>query len=233
MYIVGMFDLFEVKVFCGEDGSFGDCHGIIIDERRAINPALRLKIAAELKYAETVFINDFYDADVSFFAQTKQIPFAGSAALAAGAFIKELTGSEPKQLVSQNNAIPVKFESNNVWAEAELSILPAWNLKKYDTVEVIEQLDLANSRAVEHTLVWAWINESEGLIRARTFAPDWLLPEVEANGSGSMLLADKLKKEIMVIHGKSSKIEAKPLHNKKAKIGGFAAARRRPNRQIH
>lgn len=72
----------------------------------------------------------------------------------------------------------------------------------------------------EHTFAWAWINEDKGLIRARTFAPDWGIPEDEANGSGSMQLASILERKIEVIHGKGSIIYAKPEKSHFADVGG-------------
>jgi hypothetical protein len=45
-------------------------------------------------------------------------------------------------------------------------------------------------------------------IRARTFAPDWGVPEEEANGSGSMQLAHKLGRNLEILHGKGSIIRA-------------------------
>ena len=60
----------------------------------------------------------------------------------------------------------------------------------------------------------------KGLIRARTFAPDWGIPDDEANGSGAMKLAATLERSIEIIHGKGSVIYAKPWKADFADLGG-------------
>lgn len=71
-------------------------------------------------------------------------------------------------------------------------------------------------------MVWAWINKPKGLIRARTFAADWDIPEAQGNGSGSMLLASSVGRPIQIKHGKGSVIFAKPAPNNRADIGGWS-----------
>ncbi|MGH9421068.1 MAG: PhzF family phenazine biosynthesis protein, partial [Thermoanaerobaculia bacterium] len=68
--------------------------------------------------------------------------------------------------------------------------------------------------------VWAWIDERQGLIRARTFAPDWDIPEAQGNGSGSMVLAAIVDRVIEIKHGEGSVIFAKPAPDGSADIGG-------------
>jgi len=58
------------------------------------------------------------------------------------------------------------------------------------------------------------------------------LPEVEANGSGSMMLSAMLNRSITVIHGKGSRISAKPEPNSKAKLGGYVLINDAPINQL-
>jgi predicted PhzF superfamily epimerase YddE/YHI9 len=227
-----MADLYEARVFCDNSGHFGDRHGIIIDEKHAIDSSHRLAIAAKLGYAETIFINDSANADISFFAQTKEIPFAGTAALAVTGMLHTLTGKNPTRLVSQNHSIPVDVKDGLVWVDADLSIMPAWNHKRLGSVEEVERMKAKEAERLEHTMVWAWSDRESGTIRARTFATDWLLPEVEANGSGSMMLASRLRRPIVIKHGKGSKIFAESALNNRAKLGGHVVASGSPVRQL-
>ena len=84
----------------------------------------------------------------------------------------------------------------------------------------VEQLSPTETRKMKHTVVWAWIDEKRGIIRARTFAPDWGIPEDEANGSGAMKLAAKLDREIAVLHGKGSVIYVNPSKKDCVSLGG-------------
>jgi predicted PhzF superfamily epimerase YddE/YHI9 len=76
--------------------------------------------------------------------------------------------------------------------------------------------------AKPHTVAWAWIDEAKGLVRARTFAQDWGIPEDEANGSGSMQLAVNLRRKLTLRHGKGSIIHAQPSREVgHAEVGGL------------
>ena len=101
--------------------------------------------------------------------------------------------------------------------------MPNWNFEQLNNAELVEKLAVNETINKEHTFVWAWIDETKGLIRARTFANDWGIPEDEANGSGSMKLADTLKREITIIHGHGSVIHARPSKDNNAEVGGLVS----------
>jgi len=88
---------------------------------------------------------------------------------------------------------------------------PSPILEQLDNEDSIEALSPNDQPPREHSYVWAWVDQSlkVGKIRARTFLPDWGIAEEEANGSGSMLLADKLGRSLLIKHGKGSYIRAK------------------------
>ena len=154
-----MIDLYEAKVFSNENGAHGDKHGIIIDEERKINSAKRQSIAANLGYAETVFINDIDKADVSFFAQTGEISFAGTPALAVARMLEHLSGKQPASLVSMGNTIPLTFKGNAIWVDANVSIMPPWHHIQLKSASDVEKFDPAEAKKLEHTMVWAWSDE--------------------------------------------------------------------------
>ncbi|HUD44447.1 MAG TPA: hypothetical protein VMR41_02810 [Patescibacteria group bacterium] len=106
------------------------------------------------------------------------------------------------------------------WVRADISTMPLWHHKQMESVEEVERITLQETTKMEHTMVWAWIDENKGLIRARTFAKDWEIPEAEGNGSGAMLLANTLKRAIEIKHGKGSILYAKPAQNGFVDVGG-------------
>ena len=87
-------------------------------------------------------------------------------------------------------------------------------------MELVEQLPLADTATYKHTVVWAWQDQKSGIIRARTFAADWGIPEDQANGSGAMILAANFQRNLTIIHGEGSFIYAKPVDNNFAMVGG-------------
>jgi len=98
--------------------------------------------------------------------------------------------------------------------------MPPWQYKQLKNAEAVELIKLEETTSMEHTMVWGWIDEAKGTIRARTFASDWDIPEAEGNGSGSMVLAATLGRTIEVTHGKGAVIYARPAPDNCADIGG-------------
>ena len=67
---------------------------------------------------------------------------------------------------------------------------------------------------------WAWIDQQAGTVRARVFAARYGVPQDEACGSASMLLAAHLGRAITIQHGSGSLVQASPAPNGMADVGG-------------
>ena len=212
-----------LNVFTNENGEFGNPVGIIVDTENKIKSKNRQQIAMESGFSEIVFINNLETKDVSIFSPTRQIPFAGHALVGTSYFFNTVLNILTTEIVSMGKIIKSWRENGLTFVEADLSILPNWNFKEYKTPEEIEQITFQKSSFLEHTLIWSWVNKKAGTVRARTFAPDWGIPEDEANGSGSMLLASKLNRKLEIFHGKGSVIFTKPIGKKLAEVGGLVS----------
>jgi len=121
---------------------------------------------------------------------------------------------------SRDGEITAWQEDELTWVRGPLAIMPPWNYKQLEDAEAVEQIKLEETKDWQHTMVWAWIDEVKGLIRVRTFAADWDIPEAQGNGSGSVVLADKLGRPIEILHGEGAVIFAKPALNDCVDIGG-------------
>lgn len=208
------------RVFVDESGNFGDTVGVLIDENRELSVQRRQEIATSSGYDEVVFINDIQTRDISIYQPQNEISFAGTAALAAAGFFLQNDPNPRNHLICQQNVIPLSVENNILWVTAPLSLMPPWNIVNVVDAVRLEQMTAESEKKAEHTVFWQWQNEKEGLIRAKTFASDWDVPESEANGSGALLLATKQGRQITVVHGKGSVIYASPLSREEGKIGG-------------
>ena len=111
-------------------------------------------------------------------------------------------------------------EEDRIWAQTSLPMLPQWHFTQRVSKREIEEMKVAFTKNIVHTMFWAWADKEKGLIRARTFAYDWGIPEAEGNGSGAMLLATMVKRHIVIEHGKGSVLFARPESNISASIGG-------------
>jgi len=149
-----------------------------------------------------------------------EIGFAGVGVLATAWLLAKLRGKPTDKMQSRDGEITAWQDGDLTWVRGPLSIMPPWNYNQLDSADAVEQIKLENTKSWLHTMSWAWIDESKGLIRARTFATDWDIPEAQGNGSGSMVLAAKLGQPIEIRHGNGAVIFAKPAENDSADIGG-------------
>lgn len=200
-----------VHVFTDEKGSFGSPAGVVVDEKKELSPERRQEITKQLGFSETVFINDTAKCDVSIFALQNEIPFAGAPLVGTAWYISKLKSSPISKVTCQGNDIQILHEDGLTWvATDKLSTLPTWNLLELANQDEVDSLLPTDEQVQEHTVAWAWVDKGlkVGKVRARTFAPDWGIVEEEANGSGSMLLANKLRCNLAIQHGQGSIINA-------------------------
>ena len=212
--------LCKIYVFVNKKGQFGNPLGIVIDDQQKLNKIERQKIAAKLNYSETVFVDDLNSPLVSIFNPTDDMDFSGYAVLGSAYFLKHILGKKFASIRCGTQQVTVTEDNQLIWITAPLAIMPPWNFKQLKTAKEIEQLTKEEFSNQKHLVVWAWIDEKKNLIRARTFAPDWGIPEDEANGSGAMRLATKLNQSLKIIHGLGSEIFAAPVDKNSAKLGG-------------
>lgn len=210
----------QLRVFTDAAGNLGDGATVIVDEGRLIPDSDRQALARRLGTGETAFVNDVGGASISIVHPHGEISFAGVAALAAARFFTEVRAEATFTMRGRAGDVAVAHDGEVTWVHAALDDMPAWRHEQLDSAEAIERLTLQDTAAWEHTMVWAWIDESQGLIRARTFAADWEIPEAQGNGSGSMQLAARLHRTLEVRHGRGAVIFARPAPEESAELGG-------------
>lgn len=212
-------NVFTVSVFVNSDNNFGNPVGIIIDEQEKLEPSQRQKIAKQLNYSETVFIDNINQGKVQIFNPLKPVKFAGHALLGTAWFLYQHTKNPPKNLICSDEKVSI-YQNDFYWIRGPLSITPNWQHIQIKSYEEVENLTQKQIQDYKHSLVWAWQDKKNKIIRARTFAPDWGISEDEANGSGSMQLAHLLQSELTIMHGQGSVIHAKPYDGNYVDVGG-------------
>lgn len=213
-------DAHYLRVFTDKDGGCGDVASVVIDEGRHVSDIERRAIADKLHTGETIFVNDVAKADISVVHPQGEIGFAGVGVLAAAWLLAMLGDGPIKAIHAQSGEIRTWQADGLTWARASLAIMPPWNYKQLDSPEEIENIMQKDTSGWLHTVAWAWADKDNGVIRARTFAADWDIPEAQGNGSGSMVLAVKLNRAIEVQLGEGAVIFAKPAANNCADVGG-------------
>ena len=221
-----MSNTYMLRVFTDADGQFGDAASVIIDEGRSIPDTERRNIARKLNTGETIFVNDVAIANISVVHSQGEIDFAGVGILAVAWFLARLSGKPLDHIQGRSGTITTWQENDITWARASLATMPPWQYKHLESAEAVENVQLEGTLKLEHTMMWAWMDEAKGLIRARTFASDWDIPEAQGNGSGSMVLAAQLDRPIAITHGEGSVIYASPAPGSCADIGGRIVEKR-------
>ncbi len=209
-----------LRVFVNNDNKFGNPVGIIQDEKRVLETTVRQVIATRLNFSESVFIDNAETGTVSIYNPKKEVNFAGHALVGTSYFLKMIRGHPLRFLVCKAGQLETYEEKGLTWIRSSLKGTPPWHHAQLQDAYAIENMPLTETKKLEHTVLWAWMEQNKGMVRARTFASDWGIPEDEANGSGSMQLASMLGCELEIHHGKGSVIYAKPTGDGFADVGG-------------
>ena len=67
---------------------------------------------------------------------------------------------------------------------------------------------------------WSWIDEGAATIRARCFIEEAGIAEDEATGSAAICLAAALERDIEILQGRGSRLDARYLGEGRAEVGG-------------
>lgn len=206
-----MVEVHLVRVFSNKEGQYGSPAGVVIDEGSHISAQKRQAIATQLGFSETVFVNSMSPVDVSIYGLQNEVNFAGAPLLGTAWLLAKLNGKPIDSISCNGKQIKVLEDETLTWIIVDdLEGTPPWHHDQLKTYQEVEALSVDDEPYKEHTYAWAWIDSSLKIarVRARTFAPDWGIPEEEANGSGSMQLAHKLGRNLEIIHGKGSLIRS-------------------------
>ncbi len=215
-----MQNTYKFQVFVTESSKFGDPVGLVIDEGRHIDLRERLRVTSEIGYVETAFVNSLATNDISIYHAQGEVDFAGSVLIGVSWQLAQLKGKPTQRLLCKRGQIEIWQEGDVYWLRAGLkNNIGNWDYEQLDIPGDVDKIDVADTGGWKK-MVWAWASESQGLIRARTFADRIGAPEVQGNGSGSMNLAGQLQREIIITHGEGSVIYARPASSNSAELGG-------------
>ncbi|MFE4518150.1 PhzF family phenazine biosynthesis protein [Kitasatospora sp. NPDC056783] len=205
---------FEVlRVFCGPDGSHGNELGVVRDGAAVPERADRQRIAHELGFSETVFVDDPGRGEIDIYTPSVRLPFAGHPCVGAA----WLLGVD--QLVTAAGEVAVRREDGLTRIEARPEWAPGRTLRQYGSAAEVEALEVPPPG--EWIYAWAWQDEPAGTVRARAFPGRGDgIDEDEATGAAALLLAASLGRALTVTQGRGSRLLAGPRPGGLAEVGG-------------
>jgi len=209
--------LHVLRVFVNDEGEFGNQLGVFLDGSE-VPEAERQRVAADLGFAETVFVDDRGTGACRIFTPGVELPFAGHPTVGTAWLLGE-HGEDPEALRPPAGEVAVRFEGDATFVSADPAWSPPFEYVQLASPTEVRALSPATAPGDE-VYVWAWIDESAGTVRARSFAGAVGIPEDEATGSAALALSDRIGREIVVHQGQGSIMSARPLAGGRAEVGG-------------
>jgi predicted PhzF superfamily epimerase YddE/YHI9 len=210
-------ELHVLRVFCGEDGGGGNPLGVFLDGAE-VSPEDRQRIAAELGFSETVFVDDAEGGEVRIFTPATELSFAGHPVVGTAWLLARERGALAS-LRPPAGEIPVRTDGELTFAAGRPEWMPAFEFVEVESAAEVEALG-GPPEGHDAVGVWAWVDEGAGVIRERVFAERYGIAEDEATGSAAITLSARLGRELKIRQGAGSRILARPLGNGMVEIGG-------------
>ena len=204
--------LHVLKVFVGDGGNGnpagGNPLGVFLDGQ-AIPEESRQRVAAELGFSETVFVDDQQTGSLRIFTPAAELPFAGHP-LVGSAWLLAREGVEVDALRPTPGKVPVRREGEMTYIAGRPEWAPPFEHIEYASPGEVDALD-GSPGGLGHAGTWAWEDEAAGRVRARVFVPALGVPEDEGTGSHAVGLCAMLGRPLTIRQGVGSRIEARPL----------------------
>ena len=210
-------DLHVLRVFTSEDGSWGNPLGVVLDGA-AVPAGERQRIAADLGFSETVFVDDPFAGEVRIFTPAVELDFAGHPVVGTAWLIAREHGSV-NVLRPPAGEVGARVEGPEAFVTAEPEWGPPWEWEHLGTPADVDAL---GGPLDGHDLIayWSWIDEAAGVVRARVFPVRIGIPEDEATGSAALRLCALIGREVEIRQGRGSLIRARPGPGVTVELGG-------------
>lgn len=203
-------DVTVLRVFTDSDGKFGNPLGVV--DNSTVAPVDRQRIATELGYSETIFIDlpqpGGTSAHAHIFTPATEIPFAGHPTVGASWWLREVD-LPVRTLQVPAGIVQVSYDDELAAISARSEWAPEFAIHDLPSIEELfaaEPDDYADD--VENYL-WTWVDEEKGVLRSRMFAANLGIPEDEATGSAAVRMTDYLSRDLTIIQGKGSVIHTR------------------------
>ncbi len=208
--------LHVLRVFVNEEGEWGNPLGVFLDGEQ-VAESDRQRVAAELGFSETVFVDDPAAGRLGIYTPQVELPFAGHPTVGA-AWLLARERKPVGTLRPLAGKIRVRYDGDMTYVAAKPEWAPPFEYRQLDSPAELRSLSAPAQGA--NTYAWAWIDESAGTVRARSFVPEAGIAEDEATGSAAIALCAQLNQPITVHQGHGSVLLCEPLADGLVEVGG-------------
>ncbi|WP_051467022.1 PhzF family phenazine biosynthesis protein [Actinomadura oligospora] len=211
-----------IRAFIGPDDRNG-AFALVVFEPAPLSDEECADLAVRLGVPATVFVSDAAEGRIRIFGSYgSEISFGGHPVLAT-IDVLHRRGHAPREIRTKAGSVACARDGEGV---NRLIAPAAWSKpwRHYPMASAAEIEALTElPEGEDFTQVWAWMDEAEGTVRARLWAPRINKPEDEACGSASMILAQRLGRPLTVLHGRGSIIHVRPVDDTLVELGGRCA----------
>jgi predicted PhzF superfamily epimerase YddE/YHI9 len=212
-----MAQLHVLRVFCDAEWSFGNPLGVFLDGEE-IPEERRQGVAAELGFSETVFVDDAASGRMRIFTPGLELDFAGHPSVGT-AWLLGKERAPVSVLRPPAGEVEVRVDGGRTFVAARPEWGPDWKLIQLEDALAVEETT-APPEGEELACIWAWVDDPEGTVRSRCFSLEDGVGEDEATGSAAICLASALERDIEILQGRGSRLDARYLGEGRAEVGG-------------
>ncbi|WP_348786541.1 PhzF family phenazine biosynthesis protein [Leifsonia sp. NPDC080035] len=211
-----------VRVFTDDRGANGNELGIVFGS--AVTERREQEIATALGFSETVFVDELDEAGrfaaIRIFTPAKELPFAGHPSVGTAWWLADRR-TPVDVLRERAGDVPVTVDDDGatVWIEARAEWTPQFEWLPLASPADVDALDPLAFSSGQHC-AYAWIDEAEGRLRARMFAPEMGIIEDEATGAAAVAVTARLGRGLRISQGEGSELVTEPLGDGRIRVGG-------------
>ena len=214
-----MTTLHTLRVFLGLDGAGGNPLGVILDGA-SVPAAARQRVAADLGFSETVFVDDAASGALRIFTPAVELPLAGHP-LVGTAWLLAHTGAAVDTLRPPAGDVPTWAEGELTWIRARTEWATLYDVAQLPAPADVDAFSVPGGDAM--VAVWAWDDEAAGRVRARVFPNGIGIEEDEATGAAALQLGALIGRDIVIRQGAGAELHARPGADGAVAVGGRVA----------
>lgn len=201
-------DVAVLRVFTDADGKFGNPLGVV--DAATVYPDDRQRIATELGYSETIFIDvpksGAHTAHARIFTPTTELPFAGHLTVGAAWWLRDV-GLPVNTLAVPAGLVQVSYDGDLASVRARADWAPEFAIYDLESTDELFAAEPDDYPADIENYLWTWTDRDNGVVRSRMFAVGLGVPEDEATGAAAVRITDYLSRDLTIVQGKGSIIE--------------------------
>jgi predicted PhzF superfamily epimerase YddE/YHI9 len=201
-------DVTVLRVFTDADGKFGNPLGVV--DASTVDPSDRQRIATELGYSETIFIDvperDASTAHARIFTPATELPFAGHPTVGASWWLREI-GIPIHTLQVPAGVVQVSYDDDLTVIRARAEWAPEFAIYDLESTDELFAADPGDYPDDVENYLWTWTDRDSGVLRSRMFAASLGVPEDEATGAAAVRITDYLSRDLTIVQGKGSVIQ--------------------------